>query len=243
MVGKITRQFNLILRSGFHYYRMAMVKPPFWICLRGKCDRVAAEDTLGATTIYCEVIVEDCYDILGWARSHSPQVIVDIGANIGLFSQMCSMVFPEAQIYAYEPHPEALKWLRQNAQNKQITVVEGAVSSQSGELRLDLGEDSTIAQVSPMGQFAVNKVDIATLAENQEIDFLKMDCEGSEWDILQDESLLQRTQFFCLEYHLSKQQSLADLKLLIQRGQHQVTRIKPQPGCQDFGVLWSMRQD
>jgi FkbM family methyltransferase len=243
ILTRIDRHKNLILRSRFHYYRMAMVHPPFWLFVRGKTERVLAEDTPGATAIYTEVVVEDCYDILTFSRSHSPQVIVDIGANIGLFSQLCSMVFPQAKIYAYEPHPQAVQWLRKNAKNKTIQVIEGAVSSQLGdELRLDLGEDSTVAHLADTGQVVVPKVAVADVAEGRQIDLLKMDCEGSEWDILQDESLLKRAQYFCLEYHLISEQSLAQLKQLIEKSGHIVTKVNAKPGDERFGILWSVQK-
>lgn len=114
---------RLLRRSRFHYYRYAVTRPPYWLWADGQLWRIAASDEPGTGSCYSEVAVEDCYGIFSYARRARPRLIVDIGANLDMFSKLCSMLFPDADIYAYEPHPSPLIWLRQNASGTKIQVV------------------------------------------------------------------------------------------------------------------------
>ena len=40
-----------------------------------------------------------------------PDVIFDLGANVGIFTRYCHDLFPDAKIIAVEPHPENFKYL------------------------------------------------------------------------------------------------------------------------------------
>ncbi len=48
----------------------------------------------GSGTCYSEVVVEDCYCTSDYRKRAKPQVIVDIGANIGVFSKLLLNAFP-----------------------------------------------------------------------------------------------------------------------------------------------------
>lgn len=233
---------NLFFRSGFHYFRMAMVEPPYWLSIKGKKCKVFAGNDSGSATCYREVIIDDCYDILNYSKYSNPLVIADIGANIGMFSKLCSLLFSKAIIYAYEPNQTALNWLEQNAEETQIRVVPLAVSKNSETLMLDTQCDSTIGIISNTGDLPIKCIAAAEVAEGNPIDLLKMDCEGSEWSILQDPSLLRRTQHFCLEYHLDDEHTLEELQDLIEEAGHHILRISPNENYnKKFGLLWSNR--
>src|SRR4051812_28608060 len=118
---------NLFRRSRYHYFRMAMLKPPYWLRANGMTCKIYAGDELGSGSCYAEVIVEDCYGLFAHFKRAKPRVIVDIGANIGMFSRLCTLLFPDADIYAYEPNPSALKWLVHNAEGTRIQVISSAV--------------------------------------------------------------------------------------------------------------------
>lgn len=233
---------NIFIRSNFHYFRMAMVHPPYWISANGKSCQVFADDNIGAATCYREVIIDDCYNIFNYSKQVNPSVIVDIGANVGIFSKLCSLLFPNADIYAYEPNPNALKWLNHNSKDTRIKVFPYAVSKETGVLMLDTECDSTIGRINQLGKTPVQSIAASEVAESRQIDLLKMDCEGSEWSILQDKRLLQRCQYFCLEYHLYDNYNIQDLKDLIQQSDHQIICISPNIGYEEkFGLLWSKR--
>jgi len=200
--NRIRSSARLLQRSRFHYYRYAVAKPPYWLWANGQLCTVAAGSEAGAGSCYSEVAVEDCYGMFAFARRARPQVIVDIGANLGMFSKLCSMLFPEADIYAYEPHPSPVTWLQQNAAGTRIRVIPVAVGETSGVVKLDTTCDSTNSQVKNDGDLPVQCVAGSEVAEGRDIDLLKMDCEGSGWSILRDQSLLRRTKEFCLAYHL-----------------------------------------
>ena len=220
-----------------------MVHPPFWLAANGKTCRIFADATIGAKACYAEVVVDDCYDLFGYAKRNAPSVILDIGANIGIFSKLCTLLFPKADIYAYEPHPAAIPWLHENAKDTRIRVVPCAVRKNQGTQRMSAGQDSTVGQVGPTGDFSVQCISAAEVAQGMPIDLLKMDCEGSEWSILEDASLLRRTQDFCMEYHLDESHSLVHLEDLIRSTGHRVLKVSPKEGCYDrFGTLWSTRQ-
>lgn len=219
-----------------------MTHPPFWLAANGQVCRVFSGPTSGARACYAEVLVEDCYRLFAYAKHHTPRVIVDIGANVGMFSRLCTLLFPKADVYAYEPHPGAIPWLHKNAKDTRIQVIPCAVQKNRGTQMMRADQDSTIGQVGQVGDFPVRCISAAEVAPGMPIDLLKMDCEGSEWSILEDTSLLRRTRDFCMEYHLDGSRSLADLEELIRSADHRLLKVSPKKGCRDrFGGLWSTR--
>ena len=241
LLERLTNSARLLHRSRFHYYRNAVVKPPYWLWANGQLCRVAAGTEAGAGSCYSEVAVEDSYGVFSYARRAKPQVIVDIGANIGVFSKLCSMMFPEADIYAYEPNPSPVTWLRQNAVGTRIRVMPVAVGETFGVVKLDTTCDSTNSQVKDDGDLPVQCVAASGVAEGREIDFLKMDCEGSEWSILRDPSLLGRSKEFCLAYHLHGR-SVEDLKRLIEASGHHVVQCVGTNKGWEYGLIRTVLQ-
>mmetsp|Transcript_9755 Transcript_9755/g.22536 ORF Transcript_9755/g.22536 Transcript_9755/m.22536 type:complete len:313 (-) Transcript_9755:264-1202(-) len=73
---------------------------------------LAAEE---AEFLYEEIFVARAYfqEGIGLPVSGAP-VVVDAGANIGLFSLLCLRLNPRARLFAFEPSPEAFSLLERN---------------------------------------------------------------------------------------------------------------------------------
>jgi len=167
---------------------------------------------------------------------------VDIGANIGVFSKLCSALFPEADICAYEPNPRALAWLRENAAGTLIRVLPVAVGQASGVVKLDTSCDSAIGRVTDAGDLVVECIAASDVAAGRTIDLLKIDCEGSEWSILRDASLLRRSREFCLEYHLFDGHTVEEMRALIVQSGHRILSLGNTKDGGKFGVIHSVLQ-
>ena len=143
--------------------------------------------------------------------------ILDIGAHYGYFSLFASLnADPESKILAFEPFPDNFSMMSRNIDDCGIRNVTGfncALSDCEGRARIYEGmsvNNSLIEDFSMLSkdQKAV-EVDTKTLEqvmnENHldKVDFLKMDCEGSEYVILQNtpSTVFDKITTISMEFH------------------------------------------
>ena len=232
--------YHLIKVSRGRYWRANMVHAPFEI-RTGARPRLlmAPTDDPSAAGCFFDVYVEDSYDLRTLAKSSTPKVIVDIGANIGVFSVYSQMMFPDAKIYAYEPNPVPFAWLEKNREQFGFTTNRCAVSNSGGVMRFDPGSSSTNGVLSQAGEIEVSVMAATEVAEGKSIDLLKLDCEGGEWKIFEDPALLRRSQHLTMEFHIIDQRGISDLCKLIVAGGHEVKYILERSGT-PWGMLRSV---
>jgi FkbM family methyltransferase len=127
-------------------------------------------------------------------------VVYDIGANVGYFSLLAAvLVGSEGQVYAFEPLPRNIEFLKKHITLNGLgnaEVVEAAVSDRSGEASFDLGASSAMGHLADSGQITVRMVSLDDLLQAGEIeppDYMKVDVEGAEYDVLRGaRSLLEK---------------------------------------------------
>jgi FkbM family methyltransferase len=136
-------------------------------------------------------------------------ICVDVGANIGYFaSQMAALVGRTGKVIAFEPVAETYSVLVHNAQLANqyapiVTVLQAAVSSQSGRVRIIRKEFSTDHEVEQLkhdepsvtdGALSVRlDQELPRLGVNSRIRLMKIDVEGHEVPALRGcEDLLRK---------------------------------------------------
>jgi FkbM family methyltransferase len=139
-------------------------------------------------------------------RNLDRPTVVDVGANAGYFSLWWLSRHPGSKMVCVEPIPENFALLKRNAAlnpDKKITLINGAVDGQNGEivLRYTLTQGFTTAASVLSGvdgqiETTVKCFSLAQVMADfsmKQIDFLKLDCEGSEYAILykSDDALLK----------------------------------------------------
>lgn len=113
--------------------------------------------------------------------------IVDCGANIGAFSLWAHHRFPGSQIFAYEPNPEALSFLRDNVSHLNVEINEFGLGNPGLRVLYDgtynLGEASFHLVENNTKQTGKH-IEVKSPLEMPEADILKLDVEGCEMEIL-----------------------------------------------------------
>jgi len=135
-------------------------------------------------------------------------VIIDAGANIGLASIYWSNHFPLSEIYAYEADPMVYDILEQNLSNNNcsnVTAINKAIWYEKGDLKFD-SEGADAGKVSEQNSDSVEITAVSISEEikrlNKQIDLLKMDIEGAEVSIFENETdFLKSVENLFLEYH------------------------------------------
>ena len=131
----------------------------------------------------------------------NPALILDVGANVGLFSAFASTAWPGAAIEAFEPDPvNADAYRRQGTPN--CVLHEAAVGTADGEVRFanDMGSGSHVATASDSRVLTVPAIDLFPYL--QRADLAKIDIEGAEWPILADRGLAELSSLVVVfEYH------------------------------------------
>lgn len=138
-----------------------------------------------------EIFLAGAYEPPQSLPAVEPKLIVDLGAHVGFSVLLWARRFPSARIVAFEPHPEHLELLYRhvlkNALVERVEIVAGAASHRVDRLFLTNRDVcSEVVDAAPEGGFRVRSRDVFQELAGERIDFLKMDIEGGEFEILSD---------------------------------------------------------
>jgi FkbM family methyltransferase len=137
----------------------------------------------------------------------TPRVIVDLGAHIGLSSLFFRASYPEARIYALEANPLTFEQLRANVADAGVETLRGAVAGEAGELEFFLGDASWESSLNASvggSQVRVKAWTLNGLLDHWQIDhvdILKLDIEGTEFEVLRSADALSRVSAIVAELH------------------------------------------
>jgi FkbM family methyltransferase len=177
---------------------------------------------------------------------------VDIGANIGIFSMLAAASL-SSRVFAFEPHPENIRFLRRNVSANRmvnVTVFESAVSDLSGWQRLYINTNAaghSLYATTPADCGCDDVwVPTTTLPEIMDtnhldrIDFLKIDCEGSEGAILLSTpaDYLKRISRLAIEFH-DNVSTIAHEQIQTLLEQHGFRTALKWDGASSFGFLYA----
>ena len=120
--------------------------------------------------------------------------VVDVGANHGYFTLLLAeLVGPDGRVYAVEPNPRLFELLRRtvrvNGFDDRVTLLPYAAAAVEGEAELRVPRgfsgDGSVGQPSP-GECTVCRVKQRRLDAliGEPVDFLKIDAEGADHDVL-----------------------------------------------------------
>jgi len=140
------------------------------------------------------------------AESSDP-LIIDCGANIGLSVVYFKWLYPHSRVYAFEPDKDNLEVLEKNVIGnnfEQVTIMDSAVWIHNDGLNF-FADGSLGSRISDKGNYRVNSTRLADfLNQFDNVDFLKIDIEGAEFEVLCDlakSGQLAKIKNMFLEYH------------------------------------------
>lgn len=145
-------------------------------------------------------------------ESSSPTpYILDGGGNIGLSVLSFKRQYPHARIVAFEPDTAVLPILQENLIRNglnDVQVVPGALTDSDGPVTFTgdgLYSGSLYATEEPTdtetNRYQVQAVRLRDFLE-EPVDFLKLNIEGAEWDVLADcDERLKHVREMVIEYH------------------------------------------
>lgn len=128
-----------------------------------------------------------------------PKVIYDLGANVGVSSLFFASLYPKASIYGFEPLPENLEVCLLNYRGiaNKSQVFPWAIGSKTGQATFDCKNDSRGGRLETAhhdpslhttSQIQVKVISVTDLIDQEGLpppDFLKIDVEGAEYDVLE----------------------------------------------------------
>jgi FkbM family methyltransferase len=190
----------------------------------GDCLVSPVEEPLLA--LFDEIWIRQSYLPVAWTaaattgtatRAGGP-IVVDVGANVGVFCLWAARRLGAARIVAVEPSPRMARALRANLERnnlEHVTVLEAALGAERGQAVLYkrgaevmdtlFQRDNYGSRFEPAGTVKIVTLeDVFTDLEINHCELLKLDCEGAEYEILfgASDAALAKVRHIAAEYHV-----------------------------------------
>ena len=145
-----------------------------------------------------------------------PQVVLDIGSNIGSSILFFHEQFPDAHIYGFEPHPDTFRVLEKNVGRMPAVRIfnyglgagdaEISVPFDNADFSRFMGNAEAADWSGPLSPTVCQIKHAGAVAQSlglTNIDLIKIDCEGAEYDVLTSLplDLLRRCKWIVGEMH------------------------------------------
>ncbi|MES2646951.1 MAG: FkbM family methyltransferase [Bacteroidota bacterium] len=235
-------------KIGIHFSGLSHFTLPRQIIINHKTIKPQLYQDASTTSAFIEIFLNDCYGLFYFKKQIDNIVsVVDIGANQGLFVLFARNVFPNATIHAYEPNELVIDSLSKHANEATARYFNEAVGLTNSKITLNNGVDTLHGKTYISEEGNITQISIKECLQrmNGKIDILKLDCEGAEWEILEDFESLQSVQAITLEYHMDDehlaihQNDHSSILKLLQR--NNFTIVHQSFDGPTWGVVWATR--
>ncbi len=159
-------------------------------------ERDAVTSWLNFFILVFQIDICDQYQARRFLKRDS--VVIDAGANIGIFSALAASLCHEGQIYSFEPGTNAFATLQKNlACYHNAKAINSALGDFPHSGRLYLGSSTTVnavsdditAQTTTTEKIEINSIDNFVREEKlKRVDFIKIDTEGYEEKVIKGAS-------------------------------------------------------
>jgi FkbM family methyltransferase len=192
-------------------------------------------------------------------RFKKGDIVLDVGAHIGGVSIILATLQPKIRIIAYEPSSSNFAMLTENLRANRITnvtTVQQAVTGEPGEMTLTWSATETAGSTVGLRDdarrareaagWSSETVTCVTLDETFQthgIDrcaWLKLDCEGAEWDIAAKTGVLDRIDRISLELHLPGSRQGEGHDALVREFSTLVNRVPKPPAVEVSSMVWTV---
>lgn len=141
--------------------------------------------------LFHEIWVDEVYAPPGY-EINDGDVVVDIGANIGVFAMYAATRAKGVDVWSFEPFPKNAEYFRENLRSSNLNNIhlyQVAVGGSEGRRVLHVDNAWILHSLTEEGSdedgLEVECITLDRLFGKIEVcDLLKMDCEGSEYEIL-----------------------------------------------------------
>jgi FkbM family methyltransferase len=184
--------------------------------------------------------------------------VVDIGGHVGLFALWASKKIPNSVIHSFEPSNKNIqKFLFHINENnvKNVILHKKAVTSNNEDVVLFLSQDTGANSIykkcaheffekDPLiDSCKVSSTTLCNIIDDLGyISYLKIDCEGAEYAILESLSNIyfKKIKQIVLEWHPVEGKSIKDLETLLNDNSFKTRRLRDEG---NYGVLFAFRND
>ena len=142
-------------------------------------------------------------------------LVLDVGAHVGLFAAYVGLRHPGVLIHSFEPFPDNFELLRENVERNRVSNVRIHNFALSGDGRLlkmatnPKNSGGASCHSLTLADRPADMLPSATLdavidaLDIERCKLLKIDCEGSEYEILLATRTLEKVEYLSGEFHFN----------------------------------------
>jgi FkbM family methyltransferase len=202
-----------IFKNKFKYYLLKIAPKGFIVSIELKNNiKYKLRGRVADKTVLKEVWLKNMYNQFG-VKVEDGDLVIDIGAHVGIFSTYAAENNKSGKIFSFEPFQDnfnRLKFHRDLNKKSNIKTLNYGIAGENGKKVFyvnskNSGGNSFIKNVERKKEVKISAIKLSDFCKKEKIkkiDFLKIDCEGAEFEIFQkDESFLKIVKKIIMECH------------------------------------------